>query len=685
MDDSSVKLNQTAAQDEAAELRELELSSKSRFFKRLVTFYRAILSMHFLQIREATFNKLQHNQTSNRSYEINEDHHIIDGKVLSSSLMILWDAKKIKLKHLLVQSLYLLSLFMFIRNLFIFLILARQGYIWHKYNVIYSGIKEESQNVSSCRPWQARNWKGYHVQEWNNLNYYLKILKAAYSSNNAIVIIAYNALIITSLTSLIIGCIYFHRRPLKIDYLSFLFDPKAVRSKLREDISEMISGLSRLIRANIYDHLIYHSLKMQFNEDTQIYGSYENIPRATLPINMNFHDRIRARESKELSYNKVEPLVEQSITLIDCLNKINNRNLVIPSNLTSSWHRILSRLVYYVNLLVYSGVCLSHFNFVIVLIISDLYSIVQNRCHLIRCFGLIANSTNETYIQLIEDMDSLDSREIEIYRHHNVTDFIGNSRLIFEYELKHYMNNQDEWLAVTLFSVTYVYSSCGFVLLYMIYLLGVIDKLRWLRQIKMQVGEIIANVDNNIYHNYENNCSNEHKTKEYLGKTSPPENETTSLLINMMVTYLNYSLFISRHRIFKEYGDFVLAISSLVFGSLFVTSYYSNSYIEMKWLGFFVFTNFMLVLLTNLTWLLAAMLFERILDINRQLHKLMALSIQARLELSLPLQLFRQQLLEERDTTTMFAQRTFIGHTTMSGIFSLNAYLMAFWILVFKY
>lgn len=672
----SVELS-LVAQDEAAELREFELLCQSKLFKKVVTLYRWTLYSVFLRILQ---QDQQNSKKLHADRKVNGDGHVQSGIMITSNLIIIHkDIKqfKSKINHLMIFLLYLFGLLMLVRNLLIFLMLSRQGYVWQKYNLIYLNNKMIlHNNVSSdhnCQKWQSRNWIPDHVHEWHYWSHYLRVLKAAYGANNANVINWYSDVVATGIIILLYANKYFWNRLLSIDYLNFLFDPRGERVRLRNDVSWLITCLVGAIRDNMYDHLLVSV--QQSLESTHLKRSNQNLLQiGHAPKQLSINNRVISSKKRNSLSNKTHLLFDHSTMLINCLNKISTLNLVTPSNLTSLWHRKLTRLTYFGTISFNIIFCSTITNLLIFATASDLYSSLKDRMHLVRCFGLDANTTNESYIPLVKDMDSLSEREVQVYSDHDLSDIMGNLRLTYEYELEHIMNNQGGWFSIGLFITSVVYVNYGFYLFYLIYIFAVFDKVHWLRQIKSQIENIIGDIHEI---NYKSNSK-----KQSIELFNDRE---TNLMIKMMVAYLNYSLFVSRHRIFKEYGDFVIVLYSLVFGSLFVTCYYTNSYIEMKWLSYFILLNLILVLSVNVTWFMASLLFERFLDVNRLLHKLMALSIQSRLELSFPVDLFRQQLLEERDMRTMFAQRSIMGHTTMSGMLSMNAYLMAFWIIIFKY
>lgn len=481
---------------------------------------------------------------------------------------------------------------------------------------------------------------------------------------NVSTVVIYSLVPIFGLTYWAANVVFLCRCGVTIDFLNFLIDPMRERQLAKAELTQVTLDLARSIKNSDRRSLNLLDVGGKIpNNQTQT-----NLNPPEFSVEISNSVMMTHRKSQNQSFGN------QSSEVFTALSDIMKFNLVKPNNLTDAWHRrtqrLLLKFLILACLLYTLWPMLTMTNCYMGQSIEDL----KVRIYIAKCMELWPNKTIHSDILPCDPESGIDESEMEILKHQTTLDtwdlimFVaennwtrcGSWRKLFQY-LDLYVHLQ----YFALCSGVVAFISVG----------GHLDKCHWLSQIEKQLDHCCLLIEK---------LKVEIRDAEWANDRSKVREYQESTLRHVIVAYLNYTLFRRRHYRFKQYNDYFSHQLGIATVSMLGLCYYSGYYALNSLNSYLVTVTIVIVFNINLFWVIMGKLFNRIVKVRKRITRLVAAGQKSQLDLHIPMELWRNQLLEESELNSLFAQRSLIGHISYNRMISLNGYMMAVWIILFK-
>lgn len=552
---------------------------------------------------------------------------------------------------ILVQCLMFIN---FIRFGYLLSLMAKEDRIWKLVN------PRNMQNVTNCQRFYSS------IQDDSDLDYYVRLRDEMVQVGGnfylePVSLLSYSAAIVFGLGFWLVNAYLISKRGFVIDFLNFMIDPIYERNKTEAELLNLSSTLANSIKR--MDRKLPKS-------------AHSNRTAHPLSHLSNMRPRLLSTNTRATYTSDFDRLnLDENLNFVLSLNNVIKLRLVKPSNQTYHWLKHLNdtfNVCKYI--IMVTMICWPIFS-IYSAFAGHIYEDAKLRIQWAQCFEIAKNRT--VYLDLLgcDRNTEMTEDELNSYKQESLDDTRGIIRLIFKYNLRRCIRIEN-WSKLIQVLVMMAYFSAITVLGFFIYMVGFRDKTYWLDQIERQIDASCSSIQSLNYKQLE-------ETEFKHIKTSRSSQDI--ILTQILVAYLNYSLFRKRNANFKEFNNnFSIELSTasiLIFGLTYHTGVYSQ-----KSFSIFVISSIISVVMSiNFVTLIPSIYFNKIIKLRKRIGLLVQAGQSSRLNLQIPMSLWRNQLLEESELVSLFGQRSFFGHVTYKRIITLNAYMMAAWIVSLKF
>lgn len=478
-----------------------------------------------------------------------------------------------------------------------------------------------------------------------------------YFITNSSTSILYGLIIIYLVSFWLMNAIQIRKRGFIIDVINFVLDPIDERARFKTELVESAISIIRTIQDS--NHKYANSLESDVSYLVDRGAS-------TTPINRLSVDNpitLRKRKNSFLGY---------ASDTIDAIKIIIHQNSVKPINLSSRWHRYFRVFMYRIIIATFVTLCIWSLFLISLVIVCQVFQDIKTQIQLTRCLHLVANQSFEH--DFLECKTDLTDEQVILYEDQTLYELYKVWKLISLYDWSNCATTRRVIYCIELF-LTFLYSTCCAVFFIYLFAINYWDKLYWLGQIEKQVAECCLKIQQLDALNH-NKVLSQNDTQKRA--------QHRNILRQILEVYLNYCLFRRRSSVFRQFNDHISLQVTLVTVFLFF-EYYFSSYQTNTTSPLLIINVIITVAFVNLMWLVPAYFFNRILRLRKLIAKLVAIGQESSLNFLLPMELWRNQLLDEHELNSLFAQKTPIGYISYNKMIPLNGYLMAIWIILFRY
>lgn len=451
------------------------------------------------------------------------------------------------------------------------------------------------------------------------------------------------------------------KKGLVIDVLDFMIDPIKARYNFDAELAKIVSSLKTSIHyLSVFQSDFHKSTSMSLG------NIYQKNPKHSLPSRNTIRDR-KYQQSRA---------GDPSNGVIETLHELKKFNLIRPANLTCSWLRQVDNsfasLLYPVIVLQLVWPAFAIF----VCQLGHIEEETRNRIIYLRCKDLYPNRTIHRNLLGCQwnQQKHLNTDQLNLYRYQSPSDLIGMLELIIEDSLYRCVTRRS-LLSSLQFYLSLFYFSINFTFITLIYTITHIDKYKWISEIEAQIAEACDYLENPNFRTALFNKS-EHKLDQ---------NDNHQIVsMKLLLPYINYSLFCSRHVHFRRFNDIlnikITAANLMLLSILYFTVLHAVNGLRPTLVG----GLFLVVLSINALSMYPSIFIKRMLKLRKTIAKLVRIGQSSQMEIAIQMSLWRNQLLEESELVALYAQRSILGHLSFYRLITINAYLMAIWIVIFK-
>lgn len=581
-----------------------------------------------------------------------------DQRILSSEFDRWHDLWKLfnpfsKYESKLLRLLYLLRI-VFIVVMFyrayiagsVLILTAKHDHQWKVNSPYTSRIPNPSEFETAC--------KLFHPDSWSldSLELILKLQEKIRTLSMLPTVmgfseVLYAYLVMIPFNLLIFTAIAIKGRRFSIQVLDFICNPTAEIQRSRTEINELNLAISESLEEICRDQLSMCWNNMSHNEKTSK-SRYRNFTKNGGPLSGLDRYEIQAPIEKILS----------EIYILD---------LVKPANLTAEAGRVLLKAVKTLCLFIWPAE-------VAVLVLCYVLSVWMNCYHQawfrvgsVQCSdqGLNASSLHLFERKGYQIEKEISTAELDEYRRIEWPSAFQRewNHLIIRYELFRYF--ESHWLEVI---ITFLISLWAFnhnCVNTLVFTAALHSQSTWLKQIDCQITECCQSVL--AWH-----------------QSSRKNQDADAVLKENLICYLNYLQYRRRYRDFKRYCDFVSHQLTILSTAVLLSCYFVGTYTMCPHYTVINIVTLSFVVTINLVCMIPASLLNRNMKIRKKIGRLVALEIQLGSKFWIPMKLWQRQLLKESELNFLFAQTSIVGCISYNHLITLNGYLLALWIMVFK-
>lgn len=450
-----------------------------------------------------------------------------------------------------------------------------------------------------------------------------------------------------------------------IDFLDFIIDPIKFRYEFDAELAKTTESLKTSIQflgafqSNI--HKAANSISL-VNSNQKILMS-----RIDLKYSKRYHGFQRLRDG------------DPTNRIIGILNQLKKLHLIKPNNLNYSWFLRLDELV--ISIMSITQLFQVFWPLVAIFVCQTGHIMEETRIRILfgECMDLFPNKTiRRDLLGCNWNNQQPDRKQFDLYRYQSFSDDMVDDLVdpMFRYTLDQCTNGD---ILLSLFQVylSMAIFSANFLSLLVIYFIAHMDKFKWMAEIEAQVDEACNYVENP-------DLQTKSTAQSFRVKSLDMNDTYEIVLMKLILPYINYTLFRRRHVRFKKFNDCVHIGTTLSVIILLAVLYYTLLH------GFdgsrpsLVACLATIVLSINIISIFPSVFINRILKLRKKMAKLVEIGQSSRIDLAIPLTLWRNILLEESELIALFGQRSIFGHLSFNRLITINAYLMAIWIMTFK-
>lgn len=498
------------------------------------------------------------------------------------------------------------------------------------------------------------------------------------------------------ITVFLLSCMNIQNKRLRVDLLSFLFDPLSERLRIKTELCSLIFRTNESVKnyqarieldmksAKKNQKKSYSNKKSPTSNDRLRFSNHRKWPSTMNIFPSNFTTIDDRRIYSDVNLNiKYKTGEYRSYTSV--LFDANLVEMVRPVHLTSRWHRTLIKIeMYKLETILFLGQIIN-----IILFISafsiELRARLNQRLATLECLRwrpdaiLVAEAFN-----LRPLTDPGDSKLYSSYDG-STTKYL---QLII-IEIKYYLTEPASLslaeLLVALYLFLYI---AGF--FYYLYLSCFLSRLVWLNQIDSQINWITHQLK--LIRSYridstDDICqedggerevfqtSSEELIKEYISENGELRYSIQISMKAILVTYLNYELFRKQQVHYRTY-----ATSSITQLLTIAIASFAIYYIVIKNLNNFTHPSLTILVATplffvNIHFLVSAIMIKKNTRLTKSIIEMLAIGAASGMQLVDLFDLWRRQLLDEEGTKDDFAVKLFGFYLSYEAIITFNAYV----------
>lgn len=515
---------------------------------------------------------------------------------------------------------------------------------------------------------------------------WLDFLSNPFSSVTGACAIMMNTLFLYPLFLITALRIFSQHYQVRIDFLCFMVDPEGecqyIHRILDHIVSTVIDSLKtyesnqdiRQIMSNRNEPIPLSTLERIADNPnlTFIKRNVQSNAAQTRSINSNCHP---SNMSNGITFNASCQQKKKSLTnkedlqFIRLLLDIRCSNLVRPSNMCANWHKILLKLVFY-GLFLFTIINLS-FGFVVCTLISigEFLLRASHRIGLSECKNWMPNGTLIRLEQI--QLDELVSADQEAYRVYGGS-FMNLLYLSVTIESKHLFGSTRRLITWIEVYMNLAGIMIWFTFFVYIYLIGIVDRVKWAEQIEKQVASCVQQFSKHQYNN-----SNQQATDQGADQ---------ELVRNSLISYLNYSLFKNRHKNFQFTNNCLVGqMTCLIVGTM-IMAYLVATFVDSQFTVVLLFSISYVISFVNLYLMSSAYLYGKVVKIMNNINRLLAYgtSLGSR-NLAFSMEMWRRQLLNDKELTRFYAFNSFGASIAFDKLITVNAYLIALWLIFYRF
>lgn len=512
-----------------------------------------------------------------------------------------------------------------------------------------------SGNLSQCEMFNHYNTDSEMIEQYLEARQKLLDYGGQFYLNPSTVL-GYSFVPIISICYWLLTALYLSASGITLDFLNFVLEPDNTRKTMRAELLKVIISLARSIRDS--DR---HAMKLVELND-----------KFSSRHNSIFTQKEQQQENNK-SGQRLQSFNDQSSEVIYALRDIIKSNLVRPSNITVDWHKKLWSII--TNLFKRSTFFSITIPIILVLVSisghahEDLKIMIQYE----HCKDL-SGYNRTSYPSILACRRLSDPVTLNMLKSLSLDDDFNLYGLSVIYHVRDCISLGNIWHLIE-YTLVYIYFSFFTCLLMTAFVLGYYDKSRWLKQIENQVENCCREIDNIEYMDRNLELNN-----DKFKKKSTQE----SVVKNIMVAYLNYALFRRQHWRFKRFNEFVSFESGIAVIAYLTCSYFAGYYALNSLNLALTICVAACVVTINIFWLVPSRFLNKIVKFRRSITQLVAKGQSSKIDLRIPIDLWRNQMVEESELNSLFAQKSLVGYMTYNRMISLNGYMMAAWIILFK-
>lgn len=453
------------------------------------------------------------------------------------------------------------------------------------------------------------------------------------------------------------------RVKIRVDLLSFLFNPKLEKSRIKAELN--------LIMENV--------IKSAFNFAKEA---------------ENYRKRMLFEEMAKNSSSREKYLMSESsahgnraLSFARLFLEGNFIDLVKPINLTPQVYKIQLALVKGISVFIFTFSGLAAISLICVYLNMEIFNRFTNRRELSECKlwnpnGLVLMKSHIQFEKLDAERDAYSlysTEELLAYSLQNDTTLWNQFKVALSIEFKRFLSVETIIRLLEIGTLTF-FNAIWFGLHSALYCAAHIDKLVWMSQIVGQIDYYIQRATISLE-------TNKGVCKPSLCSSQNAEanlNAPSDLLEAFSVAYLNFHLFRNQQKNYQHLASLMMVQVAIPCIVSLAICYYLGYYERIGTAAVpVVFMSTCVVFFTNFYLTFGALMKSRIDQLMKRIFSLIAISSQIdEFKSSFALDLWRRQLVGEIDTRRIFAPSALGINLSFSKIVSLNLYLAALWLLI---
>lgn len=208
-------------------------------------------------------------------------------------------------------------------------------------------------------------------------------------------------------------------------------------------------------------------------------------------------------------------------------------------------------------------------------------------------------------------------------------------------------------------------------------IMSAIYRIAWITHLVRKMNSLLTRV-----RQYQGRGTHRHASK------SP---EISSITRSMIVLYLDFELFRRQNQSYQRIIGVMTTQVSIFSLIALISSYLTAIDIQLTSKAIVIFACACVMMLSNICLALCAFKTKQVMNLMKQVNYLMAISASDELslgpiglKLSIPIDLWRRQLLNDGESKYFYATRVLGSHITYENLLSMNAYFVAICLLMIK-
>lgn len=482
--------------------------------------------------------------------------------------------------------------------------------------------------------------------------------------------VAYEIVAFMPVIFLFLGLMAVNKREFRVDRLSFIFNRFAERARFQSELNIIIGRLIKGLRIRLDDKLVEVCKEVNKSVAESRYKKHESTnaepSRGKPSVDIN-----KARANNDTA--KIDKLKDAS-DLMNILFEIHLMGLVRPANMSIRAHRMLLRLDLGWLLLCFVNSLLTYPMIGVIVFLFELYTRTEHRMEQLECLKWQPTAVtieNAYYLQPLATKEYRDAYEA----------FDGSLGARIYLLLVEYMNARTP--SRFLFGVELIVSfdlGCILIAFYCIVAThSCADRTVWLNQIDRQV-EACNQIMSSLID--EQRGASDSTRRRFVERKPCQRNR---LIRALTITYLNLELFRRQQSSFGKLINFSLVQLSLFIMVIFVLCYVAGTTLRTGNNELLLLMSTYAVMIFNIPLVINAHRISKMERIMRNLTVTLARSSQLDwLSQSQLMNLWRRQVLTDREVISLFASSLLGVPVTYQRVLSFNAYLAALWLILLK-